>query len=91
VGYVNGPHAYQEMFQRRLERGQFHHTPCLGWREFVPDYLGPFRSETRIQEELTFVLPSMLHSVFPKPGNCKPTPRFLQNVRVERGVMHYVA
>lgn len=39
---VNGPHAYQEMFEQRLVRGQSWRTPCLGWQEFVPSYLGPF-------------------------------------------------
>ncbi len=39
-------HAYQEMFDRRLQRGQWFRTPLpRRWREFVPDYLGPFRSD----------------------------------------------
>ena len=31
---------------RRLERGCWFYTPCLGWKEFVPDYAGPFRDGT---------------------------------------------
>src|SRR5262249_23170890 len=84
---VNGAHAYQEMFERRLRRGQFHRTPCLGWQEFVPDYLGPFRPETRVHEDLTFILPSMLDTVFPEQGRVLPAPRFRQNVRIEKGVL----
>lgn len=86
---VNGAHAYQEMFERRLRKGQFHHTPCLGWQEFVPEYIGPFRAQTRPQEELTFVLPSMLDAVFPGPKRSPLAPRFRQNVRIERGVLQY--
>jgi CRISPR-associated protein Cas5d len=86
---INGAHAYQEMFQRRLSRGQFHRTPCLGWQEFLPDYLGPFRPETKVEEELTFVLPSMLHTVFPGPMISSRRPTFRQNVRIEKGVLHY--
>jgi CRISPR-associated protein Cas5d len=85
----NGPHAYQEMFARRLRRGQSHGTPCLGWQEFVPDYLGPFRTGTRVQEDLTFVLPSMLDRVFPGEGKMRPAPVFRQNVRIEKGVLTY--
>jgi CRISPR-associated protein Cas5d len=88
-GRVNGPHAYLEMFARRLERGQFHRTPCLGWQEFVPDYLGPLRPETRVQDELNFVLPSMLESVFPRQSDSLCRPKFRQNVKIEKGVLVY--
>ncbi|HYN78631.1 MAG TPA: CRISPR-associated protein Cas5 [Lamprocystis sp. (in: g-proteobacteria)] len=30
-------HAYQEIFNRRLSRGQSFTIPFLGWREFAPD------------------------------------------------------
>jgi CRISPR-associated protein Cas5d len=86
---INGAHAYQDMFERRLQKGQFHRTPCLGWQEFVPDYLGPFRPATQVQDELTFVLPSMLQAVFPGPKYSPRAPRFIQNVRIERGVLRY--
>jgi len=29
---------YFECFQRRLDKGQYHHTPCLGTREFAADF-----------------------------------------------------
>lgn len=35
------PVSYLSTFQRRLERGRWFYTPCLGWKEFVPDYVGP--------------------------------------------------
>ncbi len=44
------PHAtdplsrYQEQFERRLEKGQYHHAPYLGMREF-PAYFSPTDGE----------------------------------------------
>ncbi|MGP0062405.1 MAG: hypothetical protein ACLQGP_02220 [Isosphaeraceae bacterium] len=86
---TNGPHAYMEMMERRLARGQFFRTPCLGWQEFVPDYLGPFRAETRVQEDLNFVLPSMLDEVFPQQRVPIRKPQFRQNVKIQKGAIVY--
>ena len=85
----NGAHAYRSMFERRLMHGQWHSVPCLGWKEFTPSYVGPFRSETKVCHEINTVVPSMLHSVFsePKFGSYRPT--FRQNVAVEKGVIIY--
>jgi CRISPR-associated protein Cas5d len=77
------------MLERRLARGQFFRTPCLGWQEFIPDYLGPFRHGTRVQEDLNFVLPSMLETVFPQQGVSVRKPRFRQNVKIEKGMLIY--
>jgi len=85
----NGAHAYQEMFERRLRNGQCHTMPFLGWKEFVPDYVGPFRDETRVCLEISTVIPSMLWQVFPtgKFGTWQPV--FRQNVKIEKGVLDY--
>lgn len=85
----NGAHAYQEMFQRRLRNGQCHSMPFLGWKEFVPDYVGPIREETRVCTDISTVIPSMLWQVFPtgKFGTWQPT--FRQNVKIEKGVLDY--
>jgi CRISPR-associated protein Cas5d len=85
----NGAHAYHEMFERRLRRGQWHHVPCLGWKEFVPDYVGPFRENTTVCSDICTVIPSMLWQVFPfgKFGQWNPT--FRQNVKIEKGVLDY--
>jgi CRISPR-associated protein Cas5d len=45
-GPTNHLHALKEMFDRRLRNGQCFATPCLGWREFTPSYVGPFREST---------------------------------------------
>jgi CRISPR-associated protein Cas5d len=85
----NGAHAYQEMFERRLQRGQWHHVPCLGWKEFVPDYVGPIRVSTTICSEISTVVPSMLWKVFPSGKFGQWQPSFLQNVKIEKGVLNY--
>lgn len=59
-------HAYQEIFNRRLTRGQSFASLSLGWREFTPSYFGPFREKTKVFKELPdIVIPSMLREVFP--------------------------
>src|SRR5262249_44504616 len=44
-GTTNPRHHLQDLFVRRLRRGQCHRTPCLGWSEFTCSYWGPFRTE----------------------------------------------
>lgn len=61
-------HAYQDIFNRRLKRGQSYASLCLGWREFTPSYFGVFRDETKIcTEQPDITIPSMLRQVF-SPG-----------------------
>lgn len=86
---INDLHACQEMFYRRLKHGQFYYVPCLGWKEFVPTYVGEFRETTRADASINMVVPSMLHSVFDEPSNGKTAPRFVQNVHIRNGVLKY--
>lgn len=86
---VNWAHALQDRFMRRLRHGHSFYTPTLGWREFVPDYFGPLRSETRRDGSVDFALPSLLHSVFDEPVNGRVKPTYRQNLRVQKGVIHY--
>lgn len=86
---TNHLHALQEMFQRRLRKGQCFVTPCLGWREFTPSYVGPFRQSTVVEESITLDIPSMLHSVFDRPVDGAWRPQFVQNARIEKGVLNY--
>lgn len=85
----HGPHAYVDIFNRRLKTGNYFHTPFLGQKEFVPTYIGPFREETKPDENLNFVIQSMPYSVFDqyRVGRFRPVSR--TNVRVIRGVAHY--
>lgn len=86
---INDLHAYQEIFFRRLERGQFYYVPCLGWKEFVPAYVGSFRETTQRNTSINLDIPSMLHSVFNQPVNGKIKPRFIQDVKIREGVLEY--
>ncbi len=85
----NGAHAYRDIFKRRLIHGQWHSVPCLGWKEFTPSYVGPFRDETKICQKINTVVPSMLHSVFSESKFGTYCPTFRQNVAIENGVMKY--
>lgn len=83
----NPLHACQDIFNRRLARGQWHDIPFLGWREFIPDYIGPFRETTKIQEELNLTLTSLLHSVFEASGNKNPV--YKQDITIKNGRLAY--
>lgn len=84
---LNALHACQDIFNRRLEKGQWHDTPCLGWREFVPDYMGPFRDETRIHADINLCLPSFLFSVFTPSGGRLPV--YTPDAQVKNGRLTY--
>jgi CRISPR-associated protein Cas5d len=86
---TNHLHALQEMFERRLRNGQCHAMACLGWKEFTPSYVGPFRDSTKVEESITLDVPSMLHSVFDKAVAGTWQPKFVQNARIEKGVLEY--
>lgn len=89
VGTTDGAHAYVEVFNRRLKRGQFFLVPCLGWREFTPDYVGPFRSETEVCKYINLEIPSMLRTCFPSGKHSEWQPKFDQDVKIEEGVLLY--
>jgi len=82
-------HAYAAIFERRLKRGQWFTLPFLGWKEFTPSYIGPFRKETTIQKTISAVLPSMLREVFPDGYKSKLRFTYDQNVQIEHGVLYY--
>lgn len=87
----NSAHAYQEIFDRRVANGQCHSIPCLGWKEFVPDYVGPFRKCTSVQRDINLVIPSMASTVFlaNKVGRTTATFTPKSNVQVREGVLQY--
>lgn len=82
-------HAFKEIFERRLKRGQCHNVPSLGWREFVPSYVGMFRPETRIHEDINLSMVSMLDRVFAEGPFSAYTPTFMQNAEIRNGVLVY--
>jgi CRISPR-associated protein Cas5d len=85
----NPRHHLQEMFKRRLERGQCHQTPALGWREFTCSYWGPFRADYEVDTDLDLTIPSMLVSVWNRANNGSYGPRFAQDARVKEGVLTF--
>ena len=86
---LNHLRALKEIFDRRLAAGQCYSMPCLGWKDFLPSYVGPLRPETQVNSSIDLEIPSMLHSVFDKPNAGKLAPEFRHNVRITRGVLSY--
>jgi CRISPR-associated protein Cas5d len=94
-GTVNPRHHLHDLFNRRLDRGQCHRTPCLGWSEFTCSYWGPVRlTETEVDTDLTLEIPSMLLSVWGEPvagvaGQAQYKPQFTQGGRrgTKSGIM----
>ncbi|MDR0552055.1 MAG: hypothetical protein LBG72_08590, partial [Spirochaetaceae bacterium] len=41
-------HAYAEIFNRRVKRGQYYSPLFLGWKEFTVSYFGAFRETTKV-------------------------------------------
>lgn len=82
----NPRHHLQDLFNRRLKRGQCHRTPCLGWSEFTCSYWGPFREGTTEVDSAFFAeIPSMLLGVWNQPSQGKYDPTFRQNVKIREG------
>jgi len=88
---INSKHYCKDLFYRRLKNGRFHDTPCLGWREFVPNYIGRFIDSTKVEKSINEQMQSFLYSVFdPVSGICNP--RYVQNPegrRIEEGRLEY--
>ena len=81
--------ALQALFNRRLEKGQCHYTPFLGWKECTPTYFGPLREQTQIDRSIDRTIPSMLLESFTHPGIGHFSPRYAQNVSITAGVLTY--
>lgn len=89
-GRENHLHALQDLFRRRLRRGQLHRTPCLGWSEFTPSYFGEWRPETKACEEVDdLLIPSMLHQVFDSLSAGRYAPTFRQGLVIHKGVLSF--
>lgn len=90
----NAPHALQDMFNRRLRQGASKYTPCLGWKEFLPKYFGPFREHDQetdspqLQSDLNLSLPGFLLSVWDAPTNGRYQPIFCEG-QVRLGVLEF--
>jgi CRISPR-associated protein Cas5d len=52
---------FKKIFDERLQRGQTFYTPCLGWKEFVPTYFGPFRDQDEHGQIIKPVITGEIH------------------------------
>ena len=84
-------HAYQEIFNRRIKKGQCFTQPCLGWKEFGSDYYGLFRSETSVQKNFSTVIPSMLREVFSHGYKSNVAFFYDQNIEIKNGILVFPA
>ena len=83
-------HAYQNIFNRRLQRGQCYSIPVLGWREFLPTYFGPLRETTKVCTEIPeIIISSMLREVFGNGYNSSVSYVYDQVVRITQGCLNY--
>ena len=80
----NTPMKYVAMFSRRVEKGQCHHRPSLGCREFVAHFEPPVPDEHPIQESRDLGL--MLYDIVFNPDTGQRKPVFFP-ARLERGVL----
>jgi len=82
---------FKDLFDERLECGQTFYTPCLGWKEFVPSYFGPFRDRDDHGQKIRAVttgeihIPAMLISMW---DHRQYKPSFAERWIVD-GVMSY--
>lgn len=83
-------HAYQDIFNRRLKRGQSFDNLFLGWKEFTPSYWGPFRTETKVLTELPDIrIPSMLRQVFSNGYQSEFKPYYDVDLVIHKGILEY--
>lgn len=82
-------HAYRDIFNRRLKRGQCFTLPFLGWKEFGPSYFGAFREPIKVRSDINMVIPSMLREVFSEGYASKCAFTYEQDVKITAGVMEF--
>jgi CRISPR-associated protein Cas5d len=79
------PAKYRDQFRRRVKRGQYHHTPYLGCREFAAAFGEPQEEERPIPESTDLGL-ILFDLEYAPGGSGRGTPRFFQ-VRLEEGII----
>ena len=91
---IDGAHAYKDMFDLRLRRGQFHHVPFLGWKEFTPTFVKPVADDQNPtpgpDESVDGIpIPSMLFRTFKRGQFTQYTPEFKTDAVIRKGVLKY--
>ena len=83
----DNPGKFQDIVQRRIQRGQFYHQPCFGCREFPAqfrwcDQLPPCPDELKGTRDLGWMLYDMDYS---DPENIRP---LFFRAELKDGVLH---
>ncbi len=81
-------HAYQEIFNRRIRRGQTYGSLCLGWKEFTVSYFGPFRNDTKVCKDMEDIrIPSMLRQSFSNGYKSDFSPMYDTDLTIRQGIL----
>lgn len=80
---VNHAHAMQDMFYRRMKKGQSFHPVSLGRKEFMASYFGI--RKTPVEQGFSTVVPSMVFGVLKDNRICRDA---RQNVVMRNGILH---
>jgi CRISPR-associated protein Cas5d len=80
----NPPQKYIEMLNRRVEKGQCFHRPCLGCREFAADFELPDGKEQPIEDTRDMGL--MLYDIIFDPAGGNNQPVFFHAV-MKKGIL----
>ncbi len=75
---------YRKMFERRVEKGQCWHQPCLGTREFAADFSLPKLEDKPL--DIIYPIGSMLYDMF-YDDKGKAIPLFFYDVVIENGIL----
>lgn len=83
-------HAYQNIFERRIKRGQSFSIPALGWKEFTTSYFGKMRDTTHVLTDMQpVVIPSMLRQVFSTGYSSSVSYVYDNDLVIRKGVLEY--
>lgn len=92
--HINHAHACQEIFNRKLKKGQYTQPPCLGQKKFTANYCGPIRRNDDGEQiynacqEVNIIVPTMPSMWFDKPQlGSKVQPSFIHNVQAINGIV----
>ena len=82
------PAKYRDQFRRRVTRGQYHHTPYLGCREFAAGFSDPQAEDRPLPEtsDLGLMLFDLDYEHDGQGRGVRGKPRFFQ-ARMEQGVL----
>jgi len=87
--HVGPAHYLQDLFSRRLERGQCAYVPHLGLSQFKASYFGPFREETNVNP-ISMKFESFLTRLYDRPLFGKVAPQFAP-VQLVKGELRYAS